>query len=776
MALKKETRQQTYAEQIGVNRGAGYDALAQAQLNRSNTIDTLLDRYSTKALQKIQSLGRERATEEAKYYTPTFEEKEITINANGNPITKKVRLLNEPVTPSYLKTDTEKSVYEELAYNQFAKSLDTELKNIIASVQYDAKKNQLDGNQFNILVSQAIQPVLDNLSPNLKKASLLGTQQYIEDVGLNVQIEYDAVQRTKLNTQAISDLSDGIDYTRGNWSNTNISNNLYFDDINKYIAGLETYIATNDLTESNKLTIQKGITRLKGTINLRKFFADNDLLLDGASTLEDKKNYLNNIQQIQILTQSESTGISSLELTRGDGSKVTLSRQEVLTWTNGDVDALNSISNAFSENQSDVRDVVAREELELISKSNGQNAALGTYNPSKEDKRNPVFINSYLDTATKAIGLENSKYAEVDELRAIDTTKFSQLTTKELELFTMYYKDFGQLPDALTQEIAIALNPNNEFSERSAQALYSSGAINFLANNYSGGNTEIEYMLDSLSGNYDISMGGVNLENSFADRWSYYQKWYGRRDEIKPINIQEANAFLNNEFDAIFNEVLLDNSEQLTRQKLNDNPILIGDDMSESTSLLDVMNTTTPLNILKNQIGDLNSANIDDEVYALIEETWKNNIQTKGIDSVKGQRDELTAVMKKVFSRTNVGLSSWELTEGYGPANKISLVMNPAESYYQGNTSDFNKAVSLNVSKQYPKIELQKQGKDLTAGIDYKLMRDRDVSGRYMLYIYNQEDDEFYAPQNDQGNYIYVDLIDVAQSLTKEVEDLNNGN
>lgn len=72
MALKREQQQVDYATKISVNRGTGFNSLANAYKSRANTFENLTDSFAKVMLNEIQTRGKkigEDAAENVEFVT-----------------------------------------------------------------------------------------------------------------------------------------------------------------------------------------------------------------------------------------------------------------------------------------------------------------------------------------------------------------------------------------------------------------------------------------------------------------------------------------------------------------------------------------------------------------------------------------------------------------------------------------------------------------------------------------------------------------------------------
>ena len=65
MALKKETQQVRYTEQIGVNRGGGFEAMADASITQANKLNNLTSQFADLGLKELKSIGTKIGKEAA---------------------------------------------------------------------------------------------------------------------------------------------------------------------------------------------------------------------------------------------------------------------------------------------------------------------------------------------------------------------------------------------------------------------------------------------------------------------------------------------------------------------------------------------------------------------------------------------------------------------------------------------------------------------------------------------------------------------------------------
>ena len=102
MALKKETQQVRYTEQIGDNRGGGFSALADASITQANQLNNLTSQFADLGLKELKSFGTKIGKEAAE--NAVFSEVEQTVKLeDGTEIESRANrvLLFDPSKPHH---------------------------------------------------------------------------------------------------------------------------------------------------------------------------------------------------------------------------------------------------------------------------------------------------------------------------------------------------------------------------------------------------------------------------------------------------------------------------------------------------------------------------------------------------------------------------------------------------------------------------------------------------------------------------------------------------
>ena len=126
MALKKETQQVRYTEQIGVNRGGGFAAMADASITQANQLNSLVTQFADVGLKELQSFGKKIGEEAAENYE--FGEKKVTYTDTTGEL-KEQFVPTKVEMPKHLNTVTGKETFEKEIYNRYRDEVFTNIKN-----------------------------------------------------------------------------------------------------------------------------------------------------------------------------------------------------------------------------------------------------------------------------------------------------------------------------------------------------------------------------------------------------------------------------------------------------------------------------------------------------------------------------------------------------------------------------------------------------------------------------------------------------------------------
>jgi len=250
----------------------------------------------------------------------------------------------ETIIPSYLRGKTAKETYEKLAFDEYSRSVNTEISNTITKIKGDAVLGRMNGDQFTQLAIAGLDPLIENLSPRMKELAKFKIEQQVDTTSIQVDLEYNAniitadnikfLETTDLDKQfAINNISVSdadIVYPDG------IGATSYDNYIDGAILFIENSIQTGVLTPQNVITQENRIRELQGYKKYRKWIMDNGLIYSGEQTVESLTRKYRNEKNLELLLQAGQTTTNSVIITNADGEEVTITRAEALDWFNGD--------------------------------------------------------------------------------------------------------------------------------------------------------------------------------------------------------------------------------------------------------------------------------------------------------------------------------------------------------------------------------------------------------------------------------------------------------
>ena len=165
MALKKEQAQIRYTEQIGVNRGGGFAAMADASITQANQLNSLVTQFADVGLKQLKSFGKKVGEDAAQNYE--FGEKKVTYTDKTGEV-KEQFVPTKVDMPKHLNTVTGKATFEKEIYNRYRDEVFTNIKNIILEERTTAEEGYDTQQNFSTVVDARLEPLLNELEPKFK--------------------------------------------------------------------------------------------------------------------------------------------------------------------------------------------------------------------------------------------------------------------------------------------------------------------------------------------------------------------------------------------------------------------------------------------------------------------------------------------------------------------------------------------------------------------------------------------------------------------------------
>tara|TARA_R110002096_G_scaffold65122_3_gene158703 strand:+ start:5764 stop:8223 length:2460 start_codon:yes stop_codon:yes gene_type:complete len=795
MALKKETRRESYAEQIGVNPGSGFQKISRANMNRSNALDTLIDSFAETALTKQKELGAERAEKAFESFVPTYDETEINYTVNGEARTVKTKIITEPIIPAHLRGKTAKDVYEQLAFDEYAKSVNIEIANTIAKIKGDAVQGRMDGDKFTQLAIAGLDPLIENLSPRMKELAKFTIEQQIDTTSIQVDLEYNAYNAT----------ADNIKYTDISYkdlqfaiNNINVADAdiIYPDGIgatsyDKLIDGnilfIENSINTGRLTPENIIVQKERIAQLQGYKKYRKFLIGNGLIYSGEESLEILIRKYENEKNLELLTQAGQTTTNSVIITNADGKEITLTRVEALDWFNGNANAANSFSNSMSQTSN-----AALARVNDINKKNsdiarGEAIANGLISASSDDKMNHKILEETFNGIYKQNNIkENNARTEdgVVVMDLVDNFTYEDYLNISPEEFAQYLnlgvnnpviktaisfiKKTDQLPGFFPLLLGNAMDIDNPNHKEVNKNMKDTGLWKFI-DDYYNGTGDIKTAAMIMNGELNFVVGG----NTFEEQYRYLLN----RDmtkEVFPTETSLLNAQDNARtvVDEFYNT--LSTNEEFVES--------IGEGKSFFREVLDRI-TVDMVQDFSN-IGDAGKKVVEDAVrdvnptieYSSIGPYLKNYVVNNLIELQRNAGVTFTDenLMKFVnkfaiqgFNTGQIDVTKYEMGtsfDGVGiEKGYLTIKLDPFETNIK-NKKLFEDAFIEKLYGENPSLAITVKAERASFGNDYKVKR-QGVSGSiYDVYFYVPELESYQPIYDSNDRRISINMKTLLQA------------
>lgn len=799
MALKKETRRESYAEQIGVNKGIGFQKISRANMNRSNALDTLIDSFAETALTKQKELGAERAKKAFESFVPTYDETEINYTVNGEVRTVKTKIITEPIIPAHLRGKTSKDVYEQLAFDEYAKSVNIEISNTIAKIKGDAVQGRMDGDKFTQLAIAGLDPLIENLSPRMKELAKFTIEQQIDTTSIQVDLEYNAYNATTDNIKYLDISFKNLKFATNN-INVADADIIYPDGIGATsfdklidadILFIENSIKTGILTPANIIVQEERIAQLQGYKKYRKFLMDNSLIYSGEESLEILTRKYENEKNLELLLQAGQTTTNSVIITNADGEEITVTRVEALDWFNGNANAANSFSNSMSQTSN-----AALAKVNDINKENsdiarGELIANGLIFPSPEDKVNRKILEETFNGIYKQNNIkENNARTEdgVVVMDLVDNFTYEDYLNISPEEFAQYLnlgvnnpviktaisfiQKTDQLPGFFPLLLGNAMDINNPNHRQVNENMKDTGLWKFIDDYYNGtGDIQIAAMI--MNGGLTAVVGS----DTFADQYRYLKN----RDMTKDI-FNTENERLNAQ----------DNARTVVDEFYN---TLSGDeDFFESKGfwgsvagyinlemVQDFYNITkVPFTggaggkVVEGAVRDLNPTIEYSSIGPYLKDYIVNNlIELQRNLGTRLSNEDLTKAVNKYarqgFSTGKIGVTKYEIGSDFDGGDVeqdyLTLKLNP----FEGNVNNkklFEEAFIEKLYGENPNLAGSIEKDDATFGGDYRVKRQGIRGAIYDVYIYNPKLKSYQPFYDNNDMRVSINMKTIFQAHT----------
>ena len=371
MALKRQTPVTNYQSQISVNRGSGYQALADASKERSNVIDSIVNTYATTALAEMKARGKklgEEAAENVEFLEQDVNWTDPTTGAKDKITVRKPL----PSLDNVFATKSQQETYDRVMSKRYVQEAQVSAEKIILEEKAMAMNNNMSEAQYDTLARNKLDKLYKVLPKEVSTLVQTSAEESRQSAFYSVMINYnnhikkitdDAAKQSILETK--TKLSEGL-----------LTPEEAKNELNEYVA--------TDYYKENKASIDSEITASQNAGALFKQIRVDDW---SVASVTDLNTLNSNLRAYEALALG-STNSATVNI---NGTEETITRAELveLFGTSGNID---SFQNQVSAQQTKLSSY-------MTNLSSGSNAGLvidsnsTTYNKSGAG---PIF-----GTATK---------------------------------------------------------------------------------------------------------------------------------------------------------------------------------------------------------------------------------------------------------------------------------------------------------------------------------------------------------------------------------------
>ena len=314
--LKQEKAEIKYVDQIGINRGGGFEVAARGEIQTANAFNQIVSEWSEFALRETKDWGKKLGEREASEYD--FGEKNVTYT-DDKGVVHKQKIPTKVKIPEYLTTASSIESFEKDIFLKYKKEVEASIDEIILDERGTAEKNYDTIENFTSIVESRLEPLLKNLEPNFKQV----IETYIKDKvpahGRMVASNYDRFHELIKNVKYTSDHKTTL---------SEFNKALFYDDkdlIQKKLDEFETTVTNgqnnnviNALGEGKQniadAKVMVGVFKLFEGIHITDYDSSSPLLLT---------NTIRNYEKITSLLQIKGPNEVNLILPDGKTKKIT---------------------------------------------------------------------------------------------------------------------------------------------------------------------------------------------------------------------------------------------------------------------------------------------------------------------------------------------------------------------------------------------------------------------------------------------------------------------
>tara|TARA_R100001015_G_C4634012_1_gene199763 strand:- start:3488 stop:6046 length:2559 start_codon:yes stop_codon:yes gene_type:complete len=501
MALKREDRE-TFASQIGVNRGAGFSALAQTSRNQANRIEESIDKFSQRSIQRIREKGQKIGKDLAETYTPKITERRYTFTDSRGKIREaQINTIAEPTIPERIVTKAGADTYERLAYTKYENSLKNEVRNQITQSANEAKFEHLNGEEFAFIAASRLQPLIEASRPSTREYLQLNMDQIIKDTQLDVQATWRIVELQKnVAEQKSYDTAHYADAQQHIYDRTISDDFFNITYVDEPIEQLETLLATIPESQiAERESIKQQIKRYETIKVERSLFGKFNLSMDTEtpvniltinSLLEQGENLLSNVSKLEsFLLPTNTTQSIELQFINEEGEIVTetILKTDIANALENDRARINILQNSYSEQMTDIGNYVRglRNDAVIIQEAVNFSNSAGDYMDIEASIRQSELFKESLFFSLQNRQAVDFTYDDYKDFNPNDTELMDRLfgNARTRNLVQSYIdKTRGtDLPAGVTEAFELAKNSRDSLDQAVIETLVAATPPSLLA-------------------------------------------------------------------------------------------------------------------------------------------------------------------------------------------------------------------------------------------------------------------------------------------------------
>jgi len=440
--LKQQISEVKYVDQIGVNRGGGFEVAARSEIQTANAFNQIVSEWSQFSLNETKKWGKKLGETAASTYD--FGEKDVTYT-DDKGVVHKQKIPTKVEIPKYITTASSVEAFEKDIFLKYQKEVQASIDEIILEERGTAEKNYDTIENFTSIVESRLEPLLKNLEPNFKQVIETYIKDKVPSHGRMVASNYDRFHELIKNVKYTSDHKTTL---------SEFNKALFYDDKDLVTETLEKYknVVKNGANNNVIGALGEGKQNIADAETMVRVFK----LFDGIhindydnSTPLQLTNTIRNYQKITSLLQIKGPNKINITVFDADGQEIkkTISKADLNAVKGNNLGVFEDVRIALN-NQVNIMKGLLKEKVDTIGileafdfnlNNEGNNAVTGGLTKDKYAEKLFSSVNLPTIIAKYNSLFDSSEHITIDDWN--NSGRFIKWILTEQQVLPLQIKD-----------------------------------------------------------------------------------------------------------------------------------------------------------------------------------------------------------------------------------------------------------------------------------------------------------------------------------------------